>query len=291
VVYFEDLLVEAADQSGENLEIEGSPDQPMYVLFTSGSTGQPKAVSVPHRAVVNYVQWLRKLSSFTSSDIFLKISSVCFDATVIEVFFPLLAGSAISFISPALTKAFDAHYVVQAIKTFGITGSILVPPLLSVFLNNPLSSTCTSLRFVVAGGAVLPSALISQFYDRLPEATLFNFYGPTESTVNVTFWKCPKEVTGESTPIGGPIDHVSLYFEREGEYFPVQEGGRGELCVGGVCLALGYIGLFLRASSRFSPRLLYSLALPASSFPWFLSFPSSLSFPLSASLASIYFFF
>ena len=125
-------------------------------------------------------------------------------------------------------------------KPFGVTTLHFVPPLLSLFIDEPLSAECTSLRRLFSGGEALPAELRNRVLAQLPGVQLHNRYGPTETAINVTHWHC-SSVDGERSPIGRPLANV-LCRVLDSDLNPLPAGVPGELCIGGVGLARGYLG-------------------------------------------------
>ena len=113
--------------------------------------------------------------------------------------------------------------------------------MLQVFLEDPDAPACRSLRRVFASGEALPYDLVEQFHDRIPApCELHNLYGPTEAAVDVTYWPCRKNPE-RAVPIGRPVANTRIYIVDE-HLQPVPIGRPGELCIGGVQIARGYLG-------------------------------------------------
>ncbi len=136
-------------------------------------------------------------------------------------------------------------------RRHGVTALKLVPSLLRVLLDHPDFARCTSLRYVFSGGEALPVRLAERFREVLG-ATLCNLYGPTEATVDVTMHEPGREVPG-TVPIGRPIDNVQCYV-LDARMAPMPAGSTGELHVGGLALARGYLNDPLATADRFVPH-------------------------------------
>src|SRR5262249_32597453 len=125
-----------------------------------------------------------------------------------------------------------------------------VPPMLQVFLEHAEAAQCFSLTRVICSGEALPSMLVRRFAERLPHARLYNLYGPTEAAVDVTAWTCSTEDIPTIIPIGRPITNTQIYIlDRHGA--PVPIGVAGELHIGGVQVARGYLNRLDLTAERF----------------------------------------
>jgi amino acid adenylation domain-containing protein len=215
------------------------PDDPAYVMFTSGSTGRPKGVVVLHRGVVNRLLWMQEELGLQGGDTVLQKTPYSFDVSVWELFWPLLAGARLHLAAPEGHR--DPRYLAECIRAQQVGVVHFVPSMLALFLEEPLSAECGSLRHVVCSGEALPAAVMRRALERLSSAALWNLYGPTEATVDVTCWRCRPQPLAEPVPIGKPIANVECFvLDEAGERVP--QGEPGELCIGGVQVALGYLG-------------------------------------------------
>ncbi|KPW10094.1 hypothetical protein ALO42_101730, partial [Pseudomonas syringae pv. atrofaciens] len=157
-----------------------------YVIYTSGSTGLPKGVQVEHRNVANLVQWDSILCPATQHGALLHQTSISFDASVWEIFWPLCSGLPLVLARP--DGQHDPAYLARLIREQHVSVVQFVPVLLQQFLYLPESSQCLSLTDIVCGGGELTVALAEQVRQRLPWARLHNAYGPTETTVDCSAW-------------------------------------------------------------------------------------------------------
>lgn len=237
---------ESGNWSDTNPDITVSMTDTCYVLFTSGSTGQPKGVMVPHRGVVNYLSWARKTYSVTPNDIMPLYTSLAFDLTVTTLFMPLLSGACI--------RVFDAEeastLLNQIVADGGLTLIKMTPAHLGVVKNLDIAQWQVD-RFIV-GGEQLTTALARDIVEVLPNSVkIFNEYGPTEASVGcMTQVFDPMMHTGNAVPIGKPADNVRIYVLDE-RHHPVLEGIKGELYIAGDGLALGYLNDAERTAQTF----------------------------------------
>ncbi|MGA5729147.1 amino acid adenylation domain-containing protein [Streptomyces seoulensis] len=214
----------------------GSVDDPAYLIHTSGSTGEPKGVVVPHRAVCNLLLWMRDAFPLAVGERVLHQTSCTFDVAVMELFWPLTAGATVVVAEPDAPRTPGA--LSRLVRSEGISAAVFVPSALDVFLDDPDAVACTGLTRVLCTGEVLPRALQDRFLAALPGTALFNLYGPTEAAVETTWWACAPG-GGDTVPIGHPIDGAEVHvLDRHGREAP--SGVPGELHIAGAGLALGY---------------------------------------------------
>ncbi|MEH1847549.1 MAG: amino acid adenylation domain-containing protein, partial [Nostoc sp.] len=209
----------------------------VYVIYTSGSTGVPKGVMNTHMGVHNRLRWMQQSYPLTSSDRVVQKTPFSFDVSVWEFFWPLLTGARIVVALPEGHK--DSTYLVNLIFQQQITTIHFVPSMLQVFLQEPNSGNCSSLKRVFCSGEALPFELTQRFFSKL-ECELHNLYGPTEASIDVTFWPCLPQENLQIVPIGRPISNTQIYILNK-HYQPVPIGVLGELYIGGDGLARGYL--------------------------------------------------
>ncbi|MEM7028219.1 MAG: amino acid adenylation domain-containing protein [Chloroflexota bacterium] len=237
-IYLDTEQDQLAQEATHNLGLTINPEQTAYAIYTSGSTGKPKAALIPHRALANHMQWLIAEFSVQDTDRLLQKTAFSFDASVWEFYAPLISGGQLILAANEVQQ--DGHMLAQAIDDHNITMLQLVPTQLRLLLKNHLPGTGRSLRYLFCGGEVLSSALVSQFYKHFPKATLVNLYGPTEGTIDTTFYRCSPNETETLVPIGSPIANVHTYI-LDAWLKPVPIGVPGDLYVGGIGLMKGYL--------------------------------------------------
>jgi amino acid adenylation domain-containing protein/FkbM family methyltransferase len=215
-----------------------SPDHLAYVIYTSGSSGRPKGVMVHHRGIANHMLWLRTHHPMSSEDILIQKTPFSFDASVWDFFSALICGAKLLIAAPK--RHFDVDYLIDLIVRGRVTRLKLVPTLLRAMLDHPRMAECVCLRDVFSGGEALPYELAQRFFEVLPGTTLYNHYGPTETSVNVTYGRClPGDHAGRA-PIGRPIANTRIYIVDQ-MMRPLPIGAPGEMLIGGIQVARGYL--------------------------------------------------
>jgi amino acid adenylation domain-containing protein/non-ribosomal peptide synthase protein (TIGR01720 family) len=227
-----------------------NPDHLAYVIYTSGSTGKPKGVMNAHRGIVNRIQWMQDAYQLTASDRVLQKTPFSFDVSVWEFFWPLAFGARLVIARPGGHQ--DPRYLSELIERQGVTITHFVPSMLQAFLETADLRRCGSLRDTMCSGEALPAETQNRFLAGL-RSRLHNLYGPTEAAVDVSAWECRIGPQSSQVPIGRPISNIALYvLDRHLE--PVPIGVVGELYIGGVGLARGYLGRPGLTAERFVPN-------------------------------------
>jgi amino acid adenylation domain-containing protein len=222
------------------------PDQPAYVVYTSGSTGAPKGVIISHRSLSRHVDIMRTHYAITPADRMLQFASLSVDAALEQVLPALIAGASVLIRPEALWSAQQCR---QAASAFGLT-MIDVPPgyLHELLLDTARHSDWDALkavRLTIVGGESLSSET-ARLWRNSPLATgrLINAYGPTEATITSTTFEVGTHIEAladaESVPIGRPIPGECVYI-LDDEGLPVPPGVSGEIHIGGPSLAMGYL--------------------------------------------------
>ncbi len=225
-------------RSAESPAVVLDPENLAYAMYTSGSTGVPKGVMIPHRGLVNYLSWCTSEYRVAEGSGAPVHSSIGFDLTVTGLFAPLLARRTVALLpedpgGEALARALTAGEGYSFVK--------LTPAHLDL-LSHHLSPGETSVHTLVIGGEALHGEAVAPWLRGAPQTRLVNEYGPTETVVGCTACTVPAGTEGSGpVPIGRPIANarISVLDER---LIPVPVGAPGELFVGGDGLARGYQG-------------------------------------------------
>jgi amino acid adenylation domain-containing protein len=240
-------------QSPNNPKVVVGPSNLAYAIYTSGSSGTPKAVAVEHQSICNRLLWMQQEFPLATTDRVLQKTAYSFDASIWELLLPLLSGAQV-----VLAKAGgqrDSGYLVALMEQAEVTVLQMVPSMLAVLLDEPgLRRRCPKLRRVFCGGEALRSELQKRFYDELGEAVeLVNLYGPTEASIDASFRRCsPIDIHRGRVMIGRPIANMQLYvLDQRQRLLPV--GASGELYLGGIGVARGYLHRPELTAERFIP--------------------------------------
>jgi amino acid adenylation domain-containing protein len=234
-----DLPAAASETDAVASQAVARSDGLAYVVHTSGSTGVPKRVLNTHGGLRNLLLWMRANYRLDARDRVLHHTPVTFDASLAEIFLPLIVGARLVIAKPDGHR--DAAYLVRTIAEQSITQIVhVVPSMLQSWLAEPGFRDCVTLRRVTCGGEALPYDLAQRFVNTA-DAELWNEYGPAESAVTATYARCRRGAPGPSIPIGRPIANVQIHL-LDAYLQPVPVGVPGELYIGGAGVGRGYAG-------------------------------------------------
>ena len=214
-----------------------------YIIYTSGSTGKPKGVLIEHASVVNRMFWVKERYQLNERDVVLQAASFVFDVSVCELFRWVPAGARLYLLPPG--GEMDPGLIVKTIGRYRITTADFVPSILTLILDqvdkHKSYDELASLKWMFTGVETVSLNLLKRFretLERFNNTTLINAYGPTESTVDVTYFQCTGNY--DTVPIGKPMANVRVYIvDKFGNLQPPGIGG--ELCIAGKGLARGYL--------------------------------------------------
>ena len=241
IVLYDQIVKTPADQAAlDGIYRRAIDTDPIYIVFTSGSTGIPKGVAACHRSVIDYIEQLSETLGFNEGTVFGNQTPLYFDACLKELY-PTLKFGATTYLIPrnlfsiptALVEYLNAHrinticWVVSALTMISAFGTFeLVKP--------------KYLHTVAFGSEVFPIKQFRLWRQALPEAVFTNLYGPTEGTGMCCYYRVEREFQdGEAIPVGRPFPNREiLLLTPEGRL--AQEGQEGEICIRGTSLTLGY---------------------------------------------------
>ncbi|HVG20491.1 MAG TPA: amino acid adenylation domain-containing protein, partial [Blastocatellia bacterium] len=219
-----------AKEDDENPPKLATPDNLAYVIYTSGSTGAPKGVLIEHRGVVNVIEASIKGFQVGSRSRIMQLASLSFDASVLEIFMALLGGATLYLVSRETVAS--GPDLADKLREYGITTIAIPPSLLDLI---PAGEFPNLQTIIVGGEACGPDTAARWSQNR----RLFNAYAPTEATIYATATECAQGER-QAPPIGRPISNMQVYL-LDPQFQPVPVGVPGELHVGGVGVARGYL--------------------------------------------------
>jgi amino acid adenylation domain-containing protein len=225
-----------AQSATDNLPTVSNPKSLAYVIYTSGSSGTPKGVMVEHGAISLHLQWMQADFPLSTEDRTLFKYAFSFDVSILEMFWPLLAGARLVVIDGG--GPLEITRLAKTIREQAITVIDVVPSMLAALLDSPVFAASSSLRRVICGGEIMPPDLLSRLFGRL-NVEVLNMYGPTETTITATYWRATR--SSDRVLIGRPATHYSAYV-LDRDLNPLPYGVPGELYLGGDCLSRGYLG-------------------------------------------------
>ena len=243
-VVYEDLLerdLSEAERKGvaeaENRIIDTDI---LYVLFTSGSTGIPKGVIITHRSVIDYTEWAGETFLFDHDTVIGNQAPFYFDNSVLDIYSTIRNGATL-YVIPQMLYSFPIR-LLEYIRDNQINTIFWVPTVLSRVADLELLDKCEidCLEKVLFAGEVMPARQLNAWIRRLPNATFANLYGPTEITVDCTYYIVDRKIRDdESVPIGYACMNSDVMILNEKNEL-VETNEKGELCVRGSSLSLGY---------------------------------------------------
>jgi len=219
-------------------------DDTAYVIYTSGSTGTPKGVQIGHRSLVNFIESMRDTPGLTADDVWLSVTTLSFDISLLELFLPITTGARVVIAPDEI--AHDADLLAAALRDSGTTIIQATPATWHMLVQSGWRAAPE--LTILCGGEALSRELADELVSS--GATVWNMYGPTETTI----WSTVFEVTaGKGTvPIGTPIANTEIYV-LDANLQPVPIGVAGELYIGGEGLALGYLRRPELTAEKFIP--------------------------------------
>lgn len=239
-------ILEALQEEEDAVLLEAIREQrldidPLYAIFTSGSTGIPKGVLVSHRSVIDFMEEFVDIFGITDKDVIGNQAPFDFDVSVKDMYSTLKTGATMQIIPKKMfsfpTKLLD-YLDEREITTliWAVSALCIVTTLKGLEYKVP-----QKVNKIIFSGEVMPIKHLNEWKKYLPDALYANVYGPTEITCNCTYYIVDREFQpGESLPIGQPFPNEKVFLLDEGNQLVWEAGKKGEICVSGTALSLGY---------------------------------------------------
>jgi amino acid adenylation domain-containing protein len=230
-----------AKESSANPESGAVPSNLAYVMYTSGSTGEPKGVMIPHSGLANYLTWAIGAYGVEEGQSVPVHSSISIDLTVTSLYLPLLAGGKVEL----LREDAGAQNLIAALKKAENRNLVKITPSHLELLSQQLSpqQAASVTKTFVIGGEVLLAKNLELWREFAPATRLINEYGPTETVVGCCVYEvCPEDPRAGPVAIGRPIANTQLYI-LDRNLQPVPAGVKGDLYIGGDGVARGYLNM------------------------------------------------
>lgn len=255
ILQFEELIKgDICEERLQGIRRQALDTDPVYVLYTSGSTGVPKGVVVPHRSLIDYMEHFCEEIQITDSDIIANQAPFYFDASLIDIYSTLKMG-ATTVIVPL------AHFsmplkLLQFLEEWNVTTIRWVPSALNMVSTfRALKTLCPEkLRKIIFGAESMPTKCYNYWHKYYPNAVFVQIYGPTEITGVCTYYIVDREYEDTQTiPIGKAFQNSDVFLLDETNHLITKEqtGRIGEMCVRGTCLSHGYYRSFERTDEVF----------------------------------------
>lgn len=252
VLPYDQLAASAVDGTAlARVRREALDTDPIYIVFTSGSTGVPKGVAACHRSVLDYIEHLDEILGVTEDTVFGNQTPLYFDACLKELYSSIRCGCT-TYLIPKRLFSFPVK-LVEYLNEYKINTVCWVVSALTMISGFKVLEKHVPeyLRTVAFGSEVFPIKQFKRWREALPEARFINLYGPTEATGMSCWYEVDRDFAeGEALPIGQPFPNTGLLLLAEGDR-PAAPGEPGEICLRGTCLTLGYYGDFQRTNEVF----------------------------------------
>ena len=233
---------EVPEAVGRRVAARNSTD-PLYVIFTSGTTGVPKGVTIANASVIDYIDWAVRVYGVTEVDSIASQAPFFFDNSVLDLYLMMARGATLHLLAPTVLM-FPAT-LVEYLRDQEITMLFFVPSLLSnlASLDMLAQYSLPRLNKILFAGEVMPLPTLKYLRKHFPDALLSNLYGPTEITVDAIYWVAGDAASLEnleSVPLGLPCENSAILFLDEENRVVTAPDVQAEICVGGVGVGLGY---------------------------------------------------
>ena len=241
IIMAEELVQAEINESAlEEVNSTMTENDPLYIIFTSGSSGNPKGVITSHRSLICYINSYRKVMDINEADVLASQSQLDYIAAVRDVYLPLLTGAK-TFLLPK-EYFMQPDILFESMMKHGVTAAGWSSSAITVLTKLGAFRDCElkGLKKLCFSGSVMPGKVLAVWQKNLPGCKFVNQYGPTEATASCSYYVIDHEVAvDELLPIGKAYDNYRIFLlSKDGRAVP--DGEKGEICISGPCVALGY---------------------------------------------------
>ena len=242
------------DQNPENPGNISKEHNLAYVMYTSGSTGKPKGVMVEHRQVNTCISWMQETFQLDQTSVIINRTDLTFDPSVWEIFWPLYIGGGVRLLDTYQRK--DAEFLIRLMAGEPQATMMYCPAtlvnIMTYLLNTKREKLSLKLPWLIIGAEPITMEVVKNFY-RYYTGRIFNTYGPTECTINNTYYDIDPDDERALVPIGKPVANNKIFI-LDRELQPVPLKIPGEICIAGDSIARGYIGNREQTEQFFIPN-------------------------------------
>ena len=220
--------------------VKGTDLDPAYLICTSGSTGGAKAVAIAHRSIINYIEWAVETYNIDSNTVIGNQAPLVFDNSVLDIYL-CLATSCKLVLIPDKLFIFPVQ-LIDYMRMMHVNFIFWVPSIMAnIMAMNLLKEHKPPLNKILFAGEQMPTKVLNYWLKHIPNALFSNLYGPTEITVDCTYYILSNTLKDtDPVPIGAACENTSVLLLDERDRLISSANATGELCVRGSCLALGY---------------------------------------------------
>lgn len=251
IEYEDALMLDVDDEQLAKIRRNCKTTDLLYVLFTSGSTGIPKGVTISHLAVIDFIEWVCDRYKIDETTIMCNQAPFYFDASVPDIFIPIKTGATV-YIPPKSYYTFPKK-VLQFVKEHDVNTLVWVPSALCNVVNCHAFDVCVplSVKLVIFCGEVMPCKYLNEWRRQIPEALYVNMYGPTEATYACMYYDIKKEFSDEDNlPLGKACENSEILLITD-KGTCAERGEIGEICILGACLSQGYYNAWEKTREAF----------------------------------------